>query len=291
MKQFYRDVAFRGKSLALIDKINDIIEVYERQNLRLTLRQTYYQLVSANIVPNTEQSYKNIGSLISDGRLAGLIDWSAIEDRVRQPKMPFQFEDLTSYVAWATDLYKLPRWEGQENYVELWVEKDALAGVLAPIARKYHVTLMVNRGYSSSSAMHEAAGRYIRECGEGERNPVLLYLGDLDPSGEDMVRDINDRLALFGVENLHVEKLALTMEQVKTYKPPPNPAKLSDARAKAYIKKYGASSWEVDALPPVRLQQIITDAIKEHLNEGLMDTVISLENTHKERLRQAVEGL
>ena len=148
VKLAFKDIALRSDSLQMISLCNQIIEGYQAQNLKLTLRQLYYQLVSRNAIPNQEKAYKNLGRLVSDGRLAGLIDWDAIEDRVRKPSTPNEFESLESLVNAAIYSYRLPRWRGQNSYVELWVEKDALSGVLAPLADEYHVTLMVNRGYS-----------------------------------------------------------------------------------------------------------------------------------------------
>ena len=126
-----------------------IIEEYAKQNLRLTLRQLYYQLVSRDVIPNNERSYKNLGTVLSKARLAGYVDWDAIEDRGRQPNQPQEWDDVQGLVESALRAYRLPRWRGQDRYCELWVEKEALAGVLEPMARKYHVTLMVNKGYSS----------------------------------------------------------------------------------------------------------------------------------------------
>ena len=177
------------------------------------------------------------------------------------PRLPNEFSDIKELINVALKSYRLPRWTGQEHYIELWVEKDALSGVLAPIAAKYHITLMVNRGYSSQSAMYEAG---IRFCEHQENICTLFYLGDHDPSGEDMVRDIQDRLTMFGA-NLVVKKIAITMDQVRQYNPPPNPAKQTDTRAAAYIAKYGDSSWEVDALPPDVLHKLIEKAILEVL--------------------------
>ncbi len=162
--------------------------------------------MSRNIIPNVEKSYKNLSNLVSDARLCGLMDWDAIEDRIRQPHIPLEFENLEERVQTALDNYRLPRWRGQENYVELWVEKDALAGVLRPIAGEYHVTLMVNRGYSSQSAMYDSAYRFLDAAGRTQTRH-LFYIGDHDPSGEDMVRDIADRMSMFGA-GVTVTKLA-----------------------------------------------------------------------------------
>ncbi len=316
----YRRIRLRPDSLAMIEKVNEIISEYQTQGLRLTLRQAYYQMVSRNVIPNVERSYKNLGGLISDARLAGLMDWNAIEDRVRVPRSASEWDGLRGLVKSALRSYRLPRWKGQEFYAELWVEKDALAGVLEPLALEHHVTLMVNRGYSSQSAMFEAAQRFIDACEQtpddraeepheevgiayrdgneetgGEavplaRRPVLFYLGDHDPSGEDMVRDVRDRLRLFGID-VDVQKIALTTEQVKQYRPPPNPAKVTDSRAAAYIAKHGRSSWEVDALPPNVLAALVRAAFDSVLDREKMGAVIVQEEKDKARLTKAVERI
>ena len=127
--------------------------------------------------------------------------------------------------------------------------------------------MMVNKGYSSQSAMRDSALRYQRcMASYGSTEPVLKYLGDHDPSGKDMRRDIADRMAMFGVEGLRVDMIALTTDQVKLYDPPPNPAKITDPRAKQYIEEFGEESWELDALPPRELQRIIQESIRSEVS-------------------------
>ena len=285
----FREINFRAATRQLISQCNTIIARYESAGLRLTLRQLYYQLVSANVIPNVEKSYKNLGKTISEARLAGLVDWDAIEDRVRRPSRPGEFSSLQALARAALASWRLPRWADQPAYAELWVEKDALSGVLEPLSDEFHVTLMVNRGYSSQSAMYESAQRFI---GRGEGKPChLLYLGDHDPSGEDMVRDVRDRLEMFGVEDLTVTKIALTMDQVEHYNPPPNPAKMTDSRAEAYVAEHGNSSWEVDALPPDVLQQLIRTALEEIVDAELMTSCIEREERLGAQFRTAVEKI
>ena len=301
MKTEFRAKNFKPESLSRIEQMVEIVEEYQQQGLRLTARQLYYQFVSRDYIPNTERSYKNLTSLLVDARYAGLVDWDAIEDRGREPTIWSQFDSLTECVERAIRNFRLPRWEGQENYVELWVEKQALAGVLEPLAAEYHATLMVNKGYSSASAMYEAAVRFMSRANQAESDyydedkpesqPVLFYLGDHDPSGEDMVRDIGARLSEFGLRRLTVEKLALTMTQVKKYNPPPNPAKKSDSRYAAYEAEHGNQSWEVDALPPNVLQQIIRTAFDGVVDRGLMDDVIAKENEAKVKLRKSLKKI
>lgn len=317
-RRAYIKKRFSPDNQELLQHCLDAIRSPDYRGLRLSLRQLYYVLVSRDLLPNEDKSYKRLGKIISDARLAGLLDWSAIEDRNRTPITPAEFDSLRDLIEAAVRSYRLPRLKGQTTYVELWVEKAALANVLAPLAREYHATLMVNRGYSSSSAMMESAERIDQKCrhwqGRNEGSlcvdeAVILYLGDLDPSGEDMVRDIQARLAMFlsGGERegdygacesptgwnlyavdpvpLRVEKIALTMEQVEEYDPPPNPAKKTDSRAKGYIEKYGKSSWEVDALPPPVLQQIIRNAFEEYVDLQIMEEIKQQERADIMRLR------
>ena len=238
MKEKIRNVRFRPDTLERIEQMVEIVDEYQQQGLRLTARQLYYQFVSRGLIPNKDAEYKKLTSTLTDARYAGLVDWDAIEDRGREPNTPSEWDSPSDLMESALRSYRLPRWKGQPNYVELWVEKQALAGVLEPLAREYHATLMVNKGYSSASAMKESADRIKRACilnqerldeietalteaeddeqlkdelgaeltgGKVLRRPIILYLGDHDPSGEDMVRDIGTRLKEFGVLWLKVE--------------------------------------------------------------------------------------
>ncbi len=326
-KEKIRSTAFRPDSLARIEQLVDIIDEYQQQGLTLTARQLYYQCVSRDVVVsgNTPAEYKKVTTLLADARYAGLVDWDAIEDRGREPNTPSEWSDIEALVKSALRAYRLPRWDGQDRYVELWVEKQALAGVLEPLAREAHATLMVNKGYSSASAMKASAERIKKQCvidqalyddiqerlectndleedDEGRREakqymrlhieqairtPVVLYLGDHDPSGEDMVRDIKDRLKEFGVLWLQVEKIGLTIAQVKQYNPPPNPAKITDSRAKDYIAKFGPHSWEVDALPPQVLTQLVRRAFAKHVDKAKVEAIKTQEEKDKEALRVA----
>jgi hypothetical protein len=286
MREAFIEKAFLLESAQRIALCNEILTGYQAHGLRLTLRQLYYQLVSRNAIPNVERSYKNLSALISDARLAGLIDWDVIEDRIRQPVVPTEFRDLHHLAEEAMASYRLPRWRGQSVYVEVWCEKDALAGVLWPIADEFHVTLMVNRGYSSQSAMYESAGRLNDTAPEQEIH--ILYVGDHDPSGEDMVRDITDRLARFRHPHIHIEKLALTRAQVDQYQLPPQPAKTEDARYNAYALEHGDDVWEVDALPPDALAGLVRSALDQLRDDRGYQAVLAQEERDKVALRKAL---
>lgn len=293
VKEAFKTVKFNQESRTRIGQCDEIIREYQAQGLRMTLRQLYYQLVSRALIPNADRSYKNLSSLVSNARLAGLLDWDAIEDRGRQPRKAAEWDDPAQLMESALYAYRLPRWKTQSRHVELWVEKDALSSVLAPIANEFHVTLMVNKGYSSQSAMYESAERFRAQqrATLDTDNPLLLYMGDHDPSGEDMVRDVRDRLVMFGVDDLQVTKIALTMSQVRRYNPPPNPAKVTDPRAEAYIAEFGDSSWELDALPPDVLAALVREALEEVVDQPAMDSIKRLEEADKVALRKATKTI
>lgn len=267
----------------LLGQIIPIVEDYQEQGYRMTLRQLYYQLVSKDILPNRQNEYAKLSRILTDARMTGQVDWEFIEDRIRIPKFPNQFDDISDAMNTITSVYRLDRWKDQEHYVEVWVEKDALSGVLEPITREYHTHLLVNRGYSSASAMHDSALR-IRAMAEYGKKCHILYFGDHDPSGEDMVRDINDRMTTFGCD-VDVEKIALTMDQIRQYNPPPNPAKMSDPRSGDYIAQHGDESWELDALPPNVLVQLVRDNITSYLDQDAYDKIIEQEDEDKEKMK------
>ena len=280
----YREKNFSPASMALITKAVGVIHKYEKMGIKITLRQLYYQLVAANEIPNKDTEYKRIGGLISDARYAGLIGWDTIEDRGRVPKVPLEFTGIPDLIETYSMAYRLDRWEGQASYVELFVEKDALASVLAPVARKWHIVFSTNKGYASSTALYDAAQRMNAASKRG-LSVTVLYFGDHDPSGLDMIRDMSERLNEFNLyhsgEDFEVVPLALSWEQIQRLKPPPNPAKVTDSRAEAYIQQYGRESWELDALEPRYMQSLASNAIETLVDLEKMDAVIEREDKDK----------
>lgn len=257
---------FRQTSLELIRRINTVITDYEAQGYSLTLRQVYYQMVARDIIPNNERSYKNLGALINDARLAGLIDWNAIEDRTRNIRGRTHWEKPGDVIKAAAYNYHLDYWQGQDNYVEVWVEKDALVGVVGRVCDHMDIKYFSCRGYVSQSEMWVAAKRLEKRQREG-KNIVLLHLGDHDPSGIDMSRDILDRLNVFETDDIEFKRLALNMEQVEEYNPPPNPTKLTDSRATKYLSDFGHECWELDALEPKVIDALIKDNVLKFRDE------------------------
>jgi len=280
MKEKFIDINFKNESILMIEKINRILTEYRKLGYRLTLRQLYYQLVSRDIIPNTDRSYKNIGRLVSDGRQAGMIDWEMIEDRNRETVYPSHWKTPADILYSAARSFRIDKWENQNYHIEVMVEKDALSGILEPVCKKLDVRLTANKGYSSSSMMYEMGKRMDKAYYEDDKQVVVIYLGDHDPSGIDMTRDISDRLYLYsGNIDFKVERLALNLDQIRLWNPPENPAKTTDSRFKAYKLEFGESSWELDAVEPVTLAGLVESKINKYIDWNLWNEVETKESS------------
>lgn len=248
-KEVFVPKAFSVAHWDIIEKANEIIEEYQAQGFTLTLRQLYYQFVARDYIPNRQTEYKRLANIISDARLAGEVDWSAIEDRTRFVRKNPHWESPDQILESVAHQFAFDKWARQPNRVEVWIEKDALVGVIEPACRELDVPYFACRGYSSQSEQWRAGRRFQWNADDNQKT-VILHLGDHDPSGIDMTRDNAERLAMFSHRNVEVKRLALNMDQIEEYDPPPNPAKLTDPRAIEYIQIHGNSSWELDSLEP-----------------------------------------
>lgn len=334
----------------LCAEIITIITNYRNQGYTLTLRQLYYQLVAGDMIRNDDKVYKKLSSVLDDLRYSGKVDWNAIEDRGRVPFMPYTADGIAEAMEDIISGYRRRRCDDQDNVVEVWTEKDAISGILKRITSKYTVQLVVNKGYSSSTAMYSAYNRIIEALEDG-KSFHLYYFGDHDPSGLDMIRDISERLVFmlykgknweliqrifehwqdeywpqFEFDDLvdlgiiteeflycwrndtevHTEKmqlalyryalqqsgrfkvtpLGLTMDQIQQYRPPSNPAKITDPRAKWYVEQHGGTSWEVDALRPDVMERIVEDGILSSIDLDKYNAVVEEEKTEREKMKE-----
>jgi hypothetical protein len=286
MKEVFIEHRFNKESQKLVEIVNSILDEYRNLGYRLSVRQLYYQLVSRDYIENLARSYKRIVGLVSDARQAGLVDWEMIEDRGRETVVNPHWSSPAEIIRASAKHYGIDRWEGQPCYVEVMVEKDALSGIMVPVCRKLDIRFTANKGYSSNSALYEAGKRFSTAMNRGLR-AHLFYLGDHDPSGIDMTRDIGDRLDLFTYRRpIAIHRLALNYDQVEQWQPPENPAKENDKRYRSYKEKYGKSSWELDAVEPRILAGLVEEAVRQ-----LIDPFIWQEVEKKElEMRQELEN-
>lgn len=280
----YKEVKFRSDSLELINTATNIVEEYEADGYDLTLRQLYYQLVARGFIENNMNSYKRVGSIINDARLAGLIDWNSITDRTRNMQQNAHWNSPGEIIRAACNQYRIDTRTDQPNYIEVWVEKEALVDVVAKACKPLDVPYFACRGYVSQSEMWAAAMRFKYEARHG-KDPHIIHLGDHDPSGVDMSRDISDRMELFEAYT-EVHRIALNFDQITQYDPPPNPAKITDSRASGYIKTYGNDSWELDALNPSIITQLITNAVNDLTDMDAWHTRRQVEANERDRIKK-----
>jgi hypothetical protein len=264
-KHCYVEKRFSQASIKIIAKANEIIEEFEVQGFSLTLRQLFYQFVARDIIPNTNKSYKNLGGIINDARLAGLIDWNHITDRTRFIRKNSHWETPGGVIRSAAESYRIDMWARQDYRPQVWIEKDALVGVIADVCTVLDVPYLSCRGYTSQSEMWGSSQR-IEGYVEQNQIPVIFHLGDHDPSGKDMTRDIQDRLEIF-MGGCRIERLALNMDQIEEFEPPPNPAKITDTRSTVYIAEFGNNSWELDALEPKIIVNLVRDAVNKLIDK------------------------
>jgi hypothetical protein len=283
----YKSATMGAKRLQVVEAANGIIAEYRAQGFELTLRQLYYQFVSRGLIPNTQRDYKNLGETINEARLLGLIDWHAIVDRTRALRGFSTWESPAEILESAAGGYSEDRWAGQTRRVEVWIEKDALTGVISPICGELQVPYFSCRGYTSQSEMWVGAQRYLRRLQNDGQGTLVLHFGDHDPSGIDMSRDIEDRIRLFmgeDAEFFEFERIALTQSQVDQYQPPPNPAKVTDSRCAGYIRTHGHESWELDALEPRVIADLIRARVTEEIDTEAWEKVATSEETARGQL-------
>ena len=339
---------WKTKKEELISHIERITEDYAAQGFRLTLRQLYYQLVAGEFIPNHDKVYKKLSAVLDDCRYGGLVDWATIIDRGRQPKQAYYENSVEGALRNTLRSYYLDRQKGQPIHLEVWTEKDAISEIIERACNPYTIVMAVNKGYTSSTAIHATYERYVRML-NNKQQIKILYFGDHDPSGLDMIRDIRDRLTLmfyageqldndvvgewlsgdtyqtedetykdeiwekykgdkectvkykgdqtvyfdgkkaFIKEFFEVIPIGLTMEQIKQYNPPHNPAKITDPRAAWYIKQHGQKSWEVDALSPTVTMQIIQTYLDKYMDADVYNKLLLEEEKDRENLKKLID--
>ncbi|KKM68747.1 hypothetical protein LCGC14_1457750 [marine sediment metagenome] len=277
MKIAYEQRNFKAETPQIINRADVLLHEYAQKGYEVTLRQLYYRLVARGWLDNHMREYKRLGSIMSNARMAGLIDWNHLVDRTRNIDVPATWSTPESLLQVCANSYAVDRWATQPNRVEVWVEKDALINVIEKGAEPWQCPTFSCRGYTSQSSMWQA-GERLYGYAENEQTPIIIHLGDHDPSGIDMTRDICDRLETF-MGGLDVNRIALNMDQIQRLgkKLPPYPAKMTDSRARGYVLEFGYDSWELDALEPDHLTRLIREAIENYVDMDKWDEAMERE--------------
>ena len=274
-------MARHAKTEQLIDAAVGIL----REHRPMTVRQVFYQLVSRQVIKNDRSQYSSVSRCLVNARKEGIIPWAWVEDRLRRPRCVSMWSGLAAFADTARRSYRRDVWETQPCYIEAWLEKDALAGIVEDVLDPYGVTLNVGRGYDGWDSIRNAAERF----GDG-KGKVILYLGDFDPSGEDMLCSLRGRLGFFHCEP-EIVKCALTGDDILRYQLPPDPAKRTDTRSKRFIEKHGDLSVELDALPVDVLRDRLVGEVESRMDLAALAGVKVLEETERSTLVEALSSV
>lgn len=290
-RKFYSD------SQRLISHANQICAEYAAQGLKLTLRQVFYQFVARDLFANSQKNYDKLGSVLNDARLAGELSWDYIEDRTRFLRVRPSWDSPQAILSAVSQQYRRDLWETQPAYVEVWIEKDALIGVIENVCNLNRLGYMSCRGYFSASEMREAGLRFSQALNAG-KDAYILHFGDHDPSGMDMSRDIQNRLDTYTLYHadatINVKRIALNFDQITQYAPPPNPVKFTDSRSGPYVDRYGEQSWELDALTPGTINALIqaeVDALKDTNAWGYASAQETVEQSQLDRISDRYDDI
>jgi hypothetical protein len=269
-------------TLVVVEQANTIIEEYLAQGFALTLRQLFYQFVARALLENQLKQYKRLGSIIRNARDGGLVDWNAIEDRTREVNTHNFWNNPAGIISAAAHSYREDLWAGQRYRPEVWIEKDALLGVIEAICTELRVPYFAHRGNNSQTLQYQAGKRFAEYLDQG-LIPLVLHLADHDPNGIDMTRDNQERLALYARAEIEVRRIALNMDQVRRYNPPPSFVKEDDTRTSGYRERFGTDEcWELDALSPT----VIADLIRTEIESLIEPKAWAKALAHEQRGRK-----
>jgi hypothetical protein len=252
-----------AKTEALIEAAHEVLAAHHP----MTVRQVFYALVSRQVVENTRSAYQAVGKALVAARKEDTIPWEWIEDRLRRPREVPMWSGLAGFATTAAGWYRRDVWDTQPAYVEVWLEKDALSGIFEEILDPYGVTLNVGRGYNGWDSIKNAADRLLDASDRLEEFDAVtvLYFGDFDPSGEDMVRSLRERLAFFDCSP-ELVKCALTAGDITRYNLPPDFTKQTDSRRAAFVAQHGDVAVELDALPIDVLRSRLEEEVSARMN-------------------------
>jgi len=261
--------------------------------LPLTLRQLFYQMVAKLLIPNTESQYKGLSGALAKARKEGSLDWGVIEDRTRPLYGSIGYQDQDAYLHRLLDYayyhYERRLMKGQDRYIEVFVEKQALITPFTRAAKEYALFVNMGRGYSSVTVLKKMAER-LQEAEDDGYTPLVLAFSDLDPSGVDLVDNLSRQFADFGLRS-EVVRIALTTDQVEEYDLPHDPKalKMSDSRYSTFLAEHGRYAVELDALDPPTLERLVHEAVRSHLDLALFEKEKERQQEEKEEIGERVE--
>lgn len=280
MKECFITKRFNGSSKSVLEFISKALDKNSAEGYSVTLRQMFYLAVNANVMENEEREYKRLCSIVSDARLAGLIDWESFPDMMRQTRIVETFSNTASFLNTIDEQYYEDLWKYQKNHVEVWVEKDGLIGTLERTCKLYRVPLFVSRGFSSHHSMYEASLRLRNKIKKGKQ-VILLQVGDFDRNGLLMSEDSIKRIRMFAKSDaIDSVRVCLNEDQIRYYNVPKDPRSTSRE-----------DRWEVDAIDPASLNRLVMSSIAYYGEGELFTKATAQESANRQALRSNLQSL
>lgn len=273
------------RTRAEVSRLQQDLLAILRSGHPMTVRQVFYRATVAGIVPKTEQAYKNdIGRQLVLMRRSGMIPYDWIADNTRWQRKTITYSSVKDALDRTARCYRRALWHDQDVSVEVWLEKDALAGVIMQETRAWDVPLMVTKGFSSVSFLHSAA-EDIKAIGKPAH---LYYFGDRDPSGVHIDRTIERTLReMVPDAEIHFRRVAVLPEQIERWNLPTRPTKKTDSRARTF----DGESVEVDAIPPQQLRQLVRECITQHIDQRQLEITQAAERSEREILTRLSQSI
>jgi hypothetical protein len=279
----------KSTRLEIETRRSSLLEIIEPMQ-PMTVRQAFYQATVQGIVEKEESGYDKVQRALALMRREDELPWEYIVDNTRDRDRPYTSDSIADALQETIDQYRKALWNNINAHVEIWLEKDALAGVLSPVTRKYDVSLMVARGYSSLTFLHDAA----ENINNLEKPCHIYYLCDFDPSGDNACDECEEFLSEYASDaDIDFTRLAVKPEQIEQWSLTTRPTKLSDSRAGSFFEKYGAraQSCELDAIDPRRLRDMVERSIQRHMSKKKYGELMEREKREKEKLRELIEQI
>jgi hypothetical protein len=272
----------KRRTRAEVDLIMAAILDLLHEDNPMTVRQVFYRLVSQRVIEKTEQEYDGtVVRLLTRMRTMGLVPYEWIADNTRWQRKPKTYHSLDGMLNAQIQFYRRALWDEQEVYVEFWLEKDALAGVMYEITAPWDVPLMVARGFSSLSYLYEAA-EAIKAAG---KPACLYYFGDHDPSGVMIPLTIERRLREMAPDcDIQFSRVAVNPDQIEAMGLPTRPTKKNSS----HFRGFEGESVEVDAIPPPLLRDMAAALILAHIDPQRLARTKQVEDLERETLRTLV---
>jgi len=262
--------------------LDAILAILAAEKDPITIRHLFYLLVSQGIIEKTEAAYKALCSHLSKWRRSGAVPWNSFTDSTRWHIQGTTFDNMQDALNTTVETYRRNLWADQDHYLEVWVEKDAIAGIVAPKANAFGVPVFVCRGFASLSSLFSAANTF-RRMAEAGKKVIIYHFGDYDPSGvaagQSVLKAMRDD---FRVE-LQFIRAAVTEEQIEEMNLPTRPTKTTGTHARHWT---GGRSVELDAMPAAELRRLVESCITRHIDVDAWNTLRRTEEMERETLRQ-----